>query len=254
MPLDSGIGLMGIFCFVLLISFAGIISLIPAEFVNTIGYSNPADKVPETWNGIELGGYNFTAGNIWNITMTNNDVSYYFDIGGRNLRFATNTILFKPSHMRLFHRYGFGLLWEEAMDWFNTDNEDLSSVIYTTILDETYEEYGNLEFEVICAGLGSGSSYFKVTSLLSFNTTDYDTPTEAWTNDDLDILIGINAENTNYQQDIWYLISNLLSFNTLYIFGTTDLFAVILNGIIAGFIYVCVIVFATAIILEVLPF
>jgi len=201
---------------------------------------------------IQLGGYNFTES--WNITMTNDDISYYFDIGGRNLRFSTNTLLFNPSHIRLFHRYGFWLAWEEAMDWYNADNEDLSSVIYTTILDETFEEYGNLEFEVICLGLGSGSSYFKVVSLLSFNMTDYATPTEAWTNDDLDILIGINAENTNYQKDIWYLISNLLAFNTLYVFGTTELFAVILNGIIASIIYICVIVFATAVILEVLPF
>jgi len=252
MPLDSGIGLMGVFAFILLVAFAGIISLIPAEFANATDYPNPAEKVPESWNGIQIGGYNFTES--WNITMTNDDVSYYFDIGGRNLRFSTNTLLYKPSHIRLFHRYGFGLLWEEAMDWYNTDNENLGSTIYTTNLDETYEEYGNLEFEVICLGLGSGSSYFKVISLLSFNTTTYDTPYDAWYNDDLDILIGINAENTNYQKDIWYLISNLLTFNTLYVFGTTELFAQILNGILASIIYGCIIIFATAVILEVIPF
>jgi len=252
MPLDSGIGLMGVFAFILLVAFAGIISLIPTEFANAIDYPNPAEKVPETWNGVQLGGYNFTE--IWNITMTNDDVSYYFDIGGMNLRFATNTLLFNPSHIRLFHRYGFLLLWEEAMDWFTTDNEDLGSTVYTTNLDSVYEEYNTLEFEVICLGLGSGSTYFKVTALFNFNTTTYETPTDAWANDDLDILFGIDPENTNYQKDIWYLISNLLTFNTLYVFGSTELFAIILNGILASIVYGCIIIFATAVILEVIPF
>jgi len=185
--------------------------------------------------------------------MTNDDVSYYFDIGGRNLRFATNTLLTVPSHMRLFHRYGFLTLWEEAMDW-HTEQDNLGSVVYTTNLDETYEEYEKLEFEVICLGLGSGSSYFKVIALLDFDIDTYVTPTNAWFNDDLDILIGITAEYSNYQKDIWYLISNLLAFNTFYVFGTTELFAVILNGIIASVIYGCAIIFATAVILEILPF
>jgi len=34
MPLDSGIGLMGVFAFILLVAFAGIISIIPLEFAN----------------------------------------------------------------------------------------------------------------------------------------------------------------------------------------------------------------------------
>lgn len=252
MPLDSGIGLMGIFAFVLLVAFAGIVSLIPTEFVNAIDYPNPSDKVPESWNGIQIGGYNFTES--WNITLINDETYYDFDIGGRNLRLSLNKKILQPNYIILYHRYGFGLLWTEAMDWFNTNNEDLGSTIYNTNFDETFEEFENLEFEVICLGKGSGSSYFKVISLLSFNTATYQTPSEAWTNDDLDILFGINAENTNYQKDIWYLISNLLTFNTLYVFGTTDVFAIILNGIFASFIYGCILIFATAIILEILPF
>ncbi len=249
--LDSGIAQMGIFAFVLLIAFAGLITIIPAEFSNTITYNSPIEKIPDTWNGIDIGGYNFT--DSWNTTMTNDDVSYYFDIGGRNLRFSTWTLLTVPSHVRLFHRYGFGLLFEEAMDWYS-ENEDLGSTIYKETFDEIYDELGNLEFEIVCLGLGSGSSYFKVIGLLSFNSTIYSTPTEAWTNDALNILFGINAENTNYQQDIWYLISNLLTFNTMYVFGTTEVFAVILNGILASIIYGAIVIFATAVILEVLPF
>jgi len=249
--LDSGIAKMGAFAFILLVSFAGIISIIPAEIVNVIGYANPSEKIPETWNGIELQGYNFT--DIWNITITNDDISISFELGGRNFRFGAWTILTKPSYMKLNHRYGFLLLLEEAMHWFI--EEDLGAELwYEGNLDDAYEEYEELEFEVICYGNGWGSNYVKVTSILSFNSTTYETPSKAWYNDDLDILIGINPENTNYQKDIWQLISNLLTFNTLYVFGTTDLYAVILNGILASIIYVPIIIFATAIILEVLPF
>jgi len=258
MPLDSGIGLMGVFAFILLVAFAGIISLIPTEFANAIGYTNPMDKVPDTWNGVDIGGLNFT--DSWNITITKQDAIYDFDIGGRNLRYATYKYFISPSHMRLFHRYGFKLFWEEAFNW-HTQAEDLGSILYTTNVNEVYEEYGTIitnnatfQLNLICLGLGQGSTYIKVTSIFVFNATAYETPTDAWYNNDLNVLFGIDAENTNYQQDIWYLMSNLLSFNTLYVFGTTETFAVILNGIIAGFIYVCVIVFATAVILEILPF
>lgn len=247
--LDSGIAKMGIFAFILLVAFAGLISIIPAEFANTQEYGNPANKIPETWNGIDIGGYNFT--DSWNTTLTNEGADYYPAIGGRNLRVSTRTVYFQPV-VRIFSRYGFGLLWEEKLEWWTDEN--LGGDIYASTLDEVYEDYGELNFECICLGLGYTSSYYKVTSILSFNTTLYNIPSQAWANDDLDILIGINAENTNYQKDIWFLITNLLTFNTLYVFGTTDLYAVILNAILASIIYAPIIIFATAIILEVLPF
>jgi len=249
--LDSGIAKMGAFAFILLVSFAGLITVIPAEIVNAINYTNPSKKIPESWNGIELGGYNFT--DIWNTTITNDDTSTYIELGGRNFRFGTWTLFSNPTFIKLNHRYGFLLLLEEAMHWFI--EEDLGAELwYEGNLDDAYEEYEELEFEVICYGRGWGSNYVKVTSILSFNSTTYETPSIAWYNNDLDILIGINSENTNYQRDIWLLISNLLTFNTLYVFGTTELYAVILNGILASIIYVPIIIFATAIILEVLPF
>jgi len=253
MALDSGIAKMGIFSFILLIAFAGLISIIPAEYNNTITYGNPLNKVPNTWNGIELGGYNFTES--YNTTLTITIGGETFDIGGRNLLLdlLCTTVPYRRE-LQLQHQYGFGLLWKESMDWYNADNENKGSLITYSIFNEDFEEFENLEYEVICLGLGSGSSYFKITSLLSFNITLYETPEEAWNNDDLDILFGINPENTNYQQDIWYLISNVLTFNTYYVFGTTELFAIILNGIIASFVYANIIIFATAIILEVLPF
>jgi len=260
--LDSGIAKMGIFSFILLIAFAGLISIIPAELNNTITYGSQADKVPDSWYGISLGRYNFTE--VKNYTLTLTDDLKAFDIGGRNLllEWDISDIIYTRD-LRLYHRYGlFYILGQkEAMDWYNDNNFNLGSLISYINLNDNYNDFGIIEnktafldFEVICLGLGSGSTYFKVTSILSFNSTAYTTPEEAWNSEDLNILIGIGAENANYQQDIWFLISNLLAFNTLYVFGTTELFAVILNGIIASFVYVNIIIFATAIILEVLPF
>ena len=260
--LDSGIARMGLFAFVFLIAFAGIISLMPNE-MNSYGYDyqygNPKDKIPDSWNGISLGGYNFT--DSWNFTIsTDNQWFADNDIGGRNLRFYSTHNYLGEKYLILTHLYGFGLLWEEDLNWFNKNNEQVSYLVGIrqhmdyTALNENFEEFGNMEFEVICEGLGSGSTYFKMITLFSFNTTLYSTPTLAWDNSALEILIGINAENTNYQKDIWNIISNLLTFNTVAIFGTNELYAIVLNGIISAIIYSAVIIFATAVILEVLPF
>jgi len=51
--LDSGIAKMGIFAFVLLLTFAGLCSIIPSQFVYGYEYGNPSDKIPESWNGIQ---------------------------------------------------------------------------------------------------------------------------------------------------------------------------------------------------------
>jgi len=262
MALDSGIAKMGLFAFILLLAFAGLVSIIPAEYNNTITYGNQAEKVPDTWYGVSLGRYNFTE--VKNYTLTLTDDLKAFDIGGRNLllEWDISNIVYTRD-LKLSHRYGlFYILGQkEAMDWYNDNNENLGSLISYINLNDDYEDFGIIEnktafidFQVICLGLGSGSTYFKVTSILSFNSTAYSSPENAWNNEDLNILIGIGAENANYQQDIWFLISNLLAFNTFYVFGTTATYAVILNGIIAGFIYANVIIFATAVILEVLPF
>ena len=174
MALDSGIAKMGIFAFVLLVAFAGIISIIPIEFVNAVDYGNPADKIPETWNGIEIGGYNFT--DSWNTTLTTSSDTELNDVGGRNLRLSwiVTTVPYNK-YLQISHRYGFLLILNEDLEWYNTEGErvDYMIGINTFIgyeeLNENFEEYSNLEFETICKGLGSGSSYFKLTVLYSLN-------------------------------------------------------------------------------------
>lgn len=258
--LDSGIARMGIFAFIFLIAFAGIISLIPNE-MNSYGYQynygNPKDKIPDSWNGIDLTHFNFTGS--WNWTITGSAFTKFFDIGGRNLGlYGSHTILDK--HLTLSHRYGFLLAWDENLDWYDESHKLVSyhygseSRIGDTQLNNAYTQFGgNITFTVLCLGLGSGSSKFNMTTLFSFNTTLYDTPTEAWDNSALKIFVGINSINSNWQRDIWNIITNLLGFNTLAIFGTSEPYALILNGVIVGIIASASIIFITAVALEILP-
>ena len=265
MALDSGIAKMGIFAFVFLIAFVGIMSLVPSGFnANLKDYSNPASQIPEYWNGVNLLGYNFTE--IWNTTLTKylGDTSQSFEIGGRDMTIDTY-IGITTDYIRMMHRYGLGLIFHEDMFWYNQKGIQKSyssgyqnQVVDSIIINDEYKTNNNLVYKVLCKGEGGAwllgsSSYYYVTAILTFNQTLYNTPDEAWDNDELDILIGIDPQNISVTKDIWALISALLSFNTLEIFGTTEPFAVVLNWIACSFIYGAIVIFVGAIFLELFP-
>jgi hypothetical protein len=251
---------MMIFAFVFLGAFVAIIGLTPAELVSAgKEYSAFGSDVPDVWNGINLLAYNFTG--AWNFTLSASaSGTEYFDVGGRNL--ALDWLHgFGTGRLRLSHRYGFGLLWHEDMNWYNKEgfqksweSYGLGQIITTAELDEDYEAHDSIQFTVVCLGLGSGSSYFKVTALLAFNETAYTSPSNAWDDSHLDILVGIEFSDANTAMNAWYLMTQLLTFNTVEIFGTATPEAVALNLLMALPFYASIGFIATAIILEILPF
>lgn len=259
MALDSGIAKMGIFAFSFLVFFGLFIALIPSDFGYTgRTYAQPQNKI-EDWKGMDLMRYNFTE--TWNTTLVYGvgGNTYNFPVGGRNLYFKSYFSAYE-NYIRLAHRYGFGLLWYEYMDWYD-ENEVLRSfqqsgvaTITTNELDADFITFGNLEYGVICKGAGSGSSYFQVTAIFSFNTTLYASPSNAYYNDALDILIGINPVNINVNFDIWGLITSLLTFNTVQVFGSSGTEVLLLNMAIVAPFWAAIIIFAAAILLELIPF
>lgn len=260
MAFDSGMAKMLIFCFVFIGAFALMLPLIPGEFaVSTKEYDEASDTVPDTWYGRSLIRYNFTGG--WIETLDDFEVGLDNSTGGRNLRLAWDEVLYPTGHIvNLFHRYGFNLWWTEAMDWYNRAGELVSfsyggvATLHETAIDADYVDYGtnSTEFDVVCLGLGSGSSYFWVKVLFAFNTTEYALPSEAWDNAALDILVGITAENANTAIDAWQLITSLLTFNTVEVFGSSGPEILALNAIIVLPIYAAIIIPAAVFTLEAL--
>jgi hypothetical protein len=253
---------MMIFAFVFLGAFVAIIGLTPAELVSAgKDYSAFGENIPDVWNGIDLLAYNFTG--VTTIQLNATDYAFYdFSLGNRNLRLYTyNNIYTSVRYLLLSHRYGAFLAWEESLDWYNRNQQLVSwhtasgaAAIGENELNADYAAFENIEFIPTCLGLGGGSSYFKLTALFQFNTTTYTTPEEAWNSSELYLLFGITLSDSNTAMNAWYLITQLLTFNTVEIFGTATPEAVALNLLMALPFFASIGFIATAIILEILPF
>lgn len=259
--MEARTGRMLIFTFVLLGTFVTLLGLIPPDFyVETKEYSVFGGGIPSVWNGVDLLAYNFTE--AWNYTLLTTDEIINFDVGGRNLQIEYTHA---GSRITLFHRYGFGLIWKEAMDWFNREGTEVSqqyigqATIFGDDLDEDWNSYNSTKFRVICKGQGSGgvfgsSEYFEVMTLFGFNQTAYNNCTHAWNNDDLDILVGIEFDQSSTQLNAFYLLTQLLLFNTVEVFGSSGTEALALNFILTLPIFATIAVIAFVVITELIPF
>lgn len=248
MGFDSGIARMGIISIMCLIIFAGLVALIPFEFnANAKEYSDVSKQVPDVWNGISLGSFNLTES--WNTTLNwNSPIERGFDLGNRNLGLQEEYHIGSIQGLRLWHKYGAGLIYTELMDWYDLDMILIrASELRSNNLDDEFEQNNNLFYKVQCEGQGVGllgsSTKFFVYAIFSFNQTVYDLPSDAWYNNDLDILVGINPEQSGMGNDILFYLTALLTFNSYQVFGTTDLWAVYLNGIISSFFWIPSIIF-----------
>lgn len=265
--LDSGIAKMGLFAFIFLIAFVGFLALIPSGMIaNVKEYGNPAEAIPDSWYGTSLEGYNFTE--TWNITLDAEGLkTEYFNIGNREMFFdyqhGYQVLYGWNGFMRMSYRYGLGLWFHDDMRWINSKGIRVSDYVIdaetftTSQIEEQYEQKETV-FKVQCLGKGGAwllgsSSYFYVTAILGWNTTLYASPTIAWNNGDLNVLVGINPQNVSFARDVWFLLTSIMTFNTAEVFGSTEFWAVILNGIVCSFIFGSAIIFATAVALEVLP-
>lgn len=194
---------------IVIISFLGVLVLLMG-FMPTEIYSMGEEReidVPEEWNGIPLRNLNLT--DTWNGTLiSTGSQAWDFGVGGRNLRLEGSYQIY-GNYIKLFHRSGFGLLWTETMRWYNARGEERQYIegqygISKTILDEDYADFVELQYIV------KSDWPFSVTSMFFFNNTAYNTPSEAWANDELNIFIGITWEHTSTVYNAWDVIAMLL--------------------------------------------
>lgn len=250
---------LGTFAFIFILFFFGLYALIPNNFaVVSQASPNAEEQVPPTWHGIDLLAYNLSAAKSILLNDTNPDFYDAFTIGGRNLRLYSGKTVGGIHYVQLFHMYGLFTGWREAMDWYNRNNQEVSwqsaeggggplgtaATIGDNEVDADFSSFNSMRFDVVCLGLGAGSSYFRVLALFEFNTTTYDTPSEAWTNNALNILIGITVDWEATGMNIWSLIGSLLGFQTIQVFGDSGSAAIGLNFMISGLIWAAIIIFA----------
>lgn len=246
-----------IFIFVFLGSFVILLGMMPTGLIYSgKQYTSPEDK--ENWVGLYLQASNATKSIILNNTLT---MYYYdFDIGGRNLRLQVHNTNPPYTNLKviLSHRYGFLLMGNENMDWHNEKDENEGSEIYQDWFDEDYAEFQRLNYYIYCLGQGGFplfgySSAFHVQTSLSFNTTTYSKPSEAWIDDALYMFIGIDFDQTNTSINAWEIIGKLLTFQKVEVFGT-DQQTQQMNQIMSLGILGTIIVMAVIVIIELIPF
>lgn len=233
---------------VTIVSFLGLLVLLMSyipQAMYTMGDEHSVD-VPDQWQGIDIQSFVDT----WNSTSLANNLTD-FDIGGRNLRWDS---VEASDYMILYHRYGFLLLFIEAGDWYNRAGVKVSqetSLIPPLIrpehingddLDNDYSTYEDIRFTIRF----DSEAIFQVTALFDFNETTYNNPSDAWNNNELNVLIGIGFDDVNTSYNIWDLISMLLFFRMPNV-------SPILMGIIAIPIWVAIIYLAYVLAIKVIP-
>jgi len=88
---------------------------------------------------------------------------------------------------------------------------------------------------------------FQCRAYFGFNDTKYSSPTEAWDNYELDILIGMKFDQVNTSINAWSLISMLLFFQLPEVHW-------IINALIAIPIWITVAYLIYVLIIKIIPF
>jgi len=195
-------GLVVIFSFIAV--FVILMGLIPSQFLMA-DYEGRTVNVPDYFEALDLLFYV----NTMNLTLDDSGslqggfYIYSFDFGGHNLRLLDKV---NPNELWMQH-YWYWLIFPTAhhyMDWVNRDSTNRGNSLSASELDSDYTK-GNIRYTVKCDD-------FQMDVFFGFNETTYSTPSEAWQNNELSLLLAIEFDQVNTSINAWSLISMLLFF------------------------------------------
>lgn len=182
----------------------------PPEYFEAIDISSFA----ETWSNNFDDGSLFYIGPIgwWRQTEVDGDADG--DFGGYDIDFYSDQD--KAYNGRIMVRW----VWywwiiptgSKSLTWYDVNGFDVSDMyvgdktLTGDQLNSDYENEGKMEYN-----LKSGSFTIKV--YFNFNTTIYDTPVEAWENDDIHTLFGIEFDQTQTAYSAFDVLAMVLFFN-----------------------------------------
>lgn len=186
-----------------------LISFIPIELFTSTTEIRTIDP-PVYFEAIDLSNYVST----WNSSLDLGEGIIYYqqalddgggDFAGHRIELwsekTLEQIMFK--YLRFWWIFVVGY---DSMQWFNEAGILVSDEygITNEVLDDTYDDYGKMRFLI------SGDTQFH--AYFSFNDTTYETPTEAWLNDELYVYCGINFDQAGTGYNAWDVIQQVLFF------------------------------------------
>lgn len=217
--------------------FALLMNMIPGEFYAE-SYEGRSADIPEYFEGVDVTSFIDTH----NLTI---DSAYYtsdWDLGNYHWDLGCIGV----SKLILSKRNYWGPFWvgSTLMKFKNEKGIDRGMELTNTFLDtdfnskQAYSKYfckGENEPKVGC------------TIFFSFNTSDYDLPSEAWSNGELYFLQGIGFDQIGTSTNAWNIISSILFFQM------PDVHPII-NAIVAIPLWVCIAYLVYVLILKAIPF
>lgn len=217
--------------FLLLISFLGffaiLIGTIPSGFmVTTEEYRE--QTVPDYFEAIDLQFFAET----WSYTLnatggTEGGAGWYFidiDIGNRDFDMWYKKANQTPLQLYFVHRYTWIIFpVSHKMQWLNYQGATRGTELEGTELDS---DVSNPSYTAKC-------DHFHVKVFFAYNDTLYSVPTEAWNNNNLHMLVGIDFDQQETGMNAWNLIGMILFFQMPNVHP-------ILNMLIAIPVWVCI--------------
>jgi len=228
--------------------FALLVCMIPGEY-SAAEYEGRELTVPEYFEGIDIQYF----ASIHNTTIVFGDPwpAYPdlfwegFDLGGWNFEFEVN----RKSNVDYAALIRYDIWWifkhnTHHLKWINskgiTVGNDYGDLRFTD-LDENYDENINeCRFTV-------KDDVMQLMVYFGFNTTKYDTPTQALDQDELSVLFCVGFDQLNTAINSWNLIGMILFFQM------PDVHPAI-NAIIAIPLWVCIAFLVYVLILKAIPF
>lgn len=193
-----------------------LITWIPSGFLIT-DYEGRTITPPEYFEAVELEKYATT----WNITFDGSHSKEYwyfgiyhyyisFEIGGYDLRL----LYARPNHTISGYDDGILVIWHMEKWWifetgfhemeFSNQGEDRGISLSRTELDDDYDR-NDLSYTVEC-------SHVQMDIFLAFNETAYNSPSEAFDDSNLKMMLGVEWDQVQTSMAAWKIIGMLLFF------------------------------------------
>lgn len=225
------------------ISFLGIFAIlagtIPGEFY-AASYEGREINVPEYFEAVDISSFMET----YNFTI--DDPSWFeeeWELGGYNWIMNAD---YDDNFIGLGKKNYWWFFWVGTtnMKFRNTQGIDRGTFLNQEELNEDYDTEKDYT-KYTCEGDDDPS--VGCTVFFGFNTSKYDTPSQAWENGELYFMQGLGFDQINTSTNAWNLVGMLLIFQMPNIHP-------IINMIIAIPLWICIAYLIFALILKVIPF
>jgi len=196
-----------IFIITFMSTFLILTTAIPSGFLVT-GYEEyRLVEVPEYFDEEDILAYD--SADMVNFTIQHDAYGAfikYFTLGGWSMKYSSYKSGENYEEFSMTYDHWWIFEWNhEFFTWYDEKGRKIGTHVWDYDLDKLYDEFGELKFKLM-------NSKTQYTLWLAWNTTKYDTPSEALANNEMYVLCGIKFDKVNTSVNAWQLIGMLLFF------------------------------------------